>query len=510
MRLAKNLDSQPWAAFRLNQIGDKLKNQGYSVIFAAGGEPNHSADVSALENGIRELIKARGINREGALKRLAPDIFTAFGLHSDEYQEGYAIKYAPMKGDVEKRRRLAEVLSARLSANISSDEIVMGVGGTGLLNSALKVVANPNETIFTPMPYWGGYKSLAARTNTKLVPIDTSLSAGILRPDNLIEAIQREHTRQRIESERKAELISQLVDMGIVDDLVETGLIDSINTVNFAEVSLEEFQATLVLNYPNNPTGVDMAQSNYEDLEEVINIFGNINVVEDSIYKDFSEKPLCMYQIFPKLRHRIVLMGSGSKVHAMAGERIGYAVAPSNVADAIASIDMSRPSVTAQEMLVSSEENLANQKTEITKIYAEKIRLFKTLLEGENILSSAYSSKTSFYCIIDMHEMLGKPISKNACEIMRKELGGTVSNTDELAVELASRYGVIATPGTAFGLSEGLLRVVVTGSEIELEEMARRLIHAKSCARNNEYENVWEAPPTCENKVKFKGQVNDR
>lgn len=130
-----------------------------------------------------------------------------------------------------------------------------------------------------------------------------------------------------------------------------------------------------------------MDEKDYLRLAPILDEYRKINIFEDSIYRDFSVSPASLFQSAPMLRHRVILMGSGSKVHALAGERVGYVIAPVDIAPKIASAEMSRPSVTAQEMLVTSEERLKINKSRLSSLYNEKVHFFLQEIQNTGMVA---------------------------------------------------------------------------------------------------------------------------
>lgn len=91
----------------------------------------------------------------------------------------------------------------------------------------------------------------------------------------------------------------------------------------------------LLLNNPVNPTG---SVYNHEALRGIIQVCKahDLYLIADEVYSDFvyDSRFISLYE-YPELRERLILVNSASKTYAMAGLRLGYAVASSPVARAM-------------------------------------------------------------------------------------------------------------------------------------------------------------------------------
>ena len=91
----------------------------------------------------------------------------------------------------------------------------------------------------------------------------------------------------------------------------------------------------VLLNDPVNPTG---AVYGHNELEQIVRICEahDLYLIVDEVYSSFvyDGEFVSLYQ-FPSVRDRLILVNSASKTFAMAGLRLGYAVAPEPVAQAM-------------------------------------------------------------------------------------------------------------------------------------------------------------------------------
>ena len=124
---------------------------------------------------------------------------------------------------------------------------------------------------------------------------------------------------------------------GAVPVLVEG---DPENRFTVSKAALEQAVSprakALLFNNPVNPTG---AVYQREELRAIVDfcIEHDLWIIADEVYGAFVyEDPFVSLYEFADARERLILVNSASKTYAMAGLRLGYAVAPDAVAEAIA------------------------------------------------------------------------------------------------------------------------------------------------------------------------------
>ncbi len=185
--------------------------------------------------------------------------------------------YMPNTGFPHVRQAVADYLNKEYNVGITSDLIVMTAGAAGALNDTLKALINPGEEILVPAPYFIGYNQYAFIAGATL--------------------------------KTAASLENFHLDL----DAIEAGI--------------NEKTRVMLVNSPNNPTGVVYTKSELEKLgtvlEKASKKYGKrIYMISDEPYRKIAydvDVP-SMFDVYP---HTIVLT-SYSKELSLAGERIGY------------------------------------------------------------------------------------------------------------------------------------------------------------------------------------------
>ena len=191
-------------------------------------------------------------------------------------------------GYADVRQAVADSLNARFGTGFSEHNITMTVGAAGGLNVILKALLNPGDEVITFAPYFGEYRSYVSNFDGVLVEIS---------PDT-------ETFQPRLKE--------------------------------FEEKITEKTKAVIV-NTPNNPTGVIYSEETIQRMAAILNAkqqeFGtDIYLISDEPYRELAyDKTEVPY--LTKCYDNTVVGYSFSKSLSLPGERIGYLVIPDEAAD---------------------------------------------------------------------------------------------------------------------------------------------------------------------------------
>ena len=90
----------------------------------------------------------------------------------------------------------------------------------------------------------------------------------------------------------------------------------------------------LIINFPNNPTGGVMNQSDLRAIADIV-IDNDLLLISDEVYSELTyETRHCAPATVGDLRERTITLNGFSKAYAMTGWRIGYFCAPKELLDA--------------------------------------------------------------------------------------------------------------------------------------------------------------------------------
>lgn len=191
-------------------------------------------------------------------------------------------------GYMEVRDAVAESLNKRFGTAFLGKNIIMTVGAAGGLNVALKVLLNPNDEVIVFAPYFSEYRSYVQNFEGTLIEI-------------------------------------------------------SPNTETF-QPKLEEFEEKItertkavIVNTPNNPTGVVYSEETIirmaEILEKKQREYGHdIYLLSDEPYRELVYDGVKVPYL-TKYYDNTIVVYSYSKSLSLPGERIGYVVVPNEVSE---------------------------------------------------------------------------------------------------------------------------------------------------------------------------------
>ncbi|MBS4981803.1 MAG: pyridoxal phosphate-dependent aminotransferase [Lachnospiraceae bacterium] len=392
-------------------IAEKMKGMvaNSSAIRAMFEEGNRLAKIYGRENVFDFSLGNPNVEAPQAVKEAILSLVTEetpLELH------GYTNSNA---GYEDVRRTVAESLNERFQTAFSPENIIMTVGAAGGLNVILKTLVNPQEEVIVFAPYFGEYRSYTSNVDGVLVEIS---------PDT--ESFQPKLNE-------------------------------------FAEKITPKTKAVIV-NTPNNPTGVVYSEETIREMarimEEKQREYGTeIYLISDEPYRELAFDGVEVPYLANYYKNTIVAY-SYSKSLSLPGERIGYLVIPSEVADSrdvIAAAGVANRIlgfVNAPTLLQKVVAKCIGEKTDLT--YYNRNR--ETLYEGLR--------QCGFRCI--------KP--QGAFYLFVKS---PIEDEKEFC-EAAKRYNILLVPGSSFGCP-GYVRIAycvayetITGALPKFQELAKQ------------------------------------
>lgn len=218
---------------------------------------------------------------------------------------------------------------------------------------------------------------------------------------------------------------SKIIDLPLNADLSLP--LDKIHTAINTKTKL------LILNYPNNPTGQILSLNEVKEIVQIVKAH-NIYLLADEIYDQVMlEGTFYSFSSFHEIKDRLIVINGYSKPFAMTGFRIGYALASNDIINRMNLLNQNmntntntfvqrgclaiyeNPNYELQDYLVKLNAKVDYLHTEVSKMkYFNGIKPVST-----------------FYYFLDI----------------------SPTNLDSFAFSalLLEKYGVVVTPGIAFG-----------------------------------------------------------
>ncbi|MCQ2557698.1 MAG: pyridoxal phosphate-dependent aminotransferase [Oscillospiraceae bacterium] len=310
--------------------------------------------------------------------------------------------YPPNAGSLELRKALCEFEAQRNGYDYTEQEVFLTIGATEAIHVAMLGVLNPGDEVIIPNPAFGLYDSIAKLAGASIVTINTSEDAFQLKAEKLAAAIT-ERTK------------------------------------------------LLILNSPNNPTGVVYSRETLDALHEVLKD-KPIFVLCDDVYQQLSYSECCSFATFRDMRDRILMVQSFSKPYAMTGWRVGYLMAQKEVMDHLllyhAADTVSIPAFVQDACI----EALHTDVSPMVEVYRQRRDLV-------------------YQAVLDMGLQVTKP---EGAFYLFPDIRPLGISSEEFCTRAITEGGVAVVPGACFG-AEGFFRISCCYSTQELQVALGRL-----------------------------------
>lgn len=223
----------------------------------------------------------------------------------------------------------------------------------------------------------------------------------------------------------------------------------------------------VILNSPSNPTGAVASPERVDALVKVALDKGCV-VISDEIYGGLiygDAKHRCALQVdHPGVKDGVVVVDGVSKVYAMTGWRIGYAVGPEALIKAAAKIQSQSTSGAcgiAQAAAVGALEKAGSDAVNMLVKFARRREVARTAL-GSIPGVTVPGGQGAFYLFPDFSAYLGSTLE-----------GRQITDSLVLSEVLLERALVAAVPGQAFGMDGYLRFSYALGEEDIMNGIAR-------------------------------------
>lgn len=294
--------------------------------------------------------------------------------------------YMSNSGYEDVRSAIAENLNSRFGTKFTYQNVVMTVGAAGGLNIVCKTILDAGDEVIVFAPFFGEYKSYVANFDAVIVPVEPDYET--FQPN--LEAF---------------------------------------------EAAITDKTKAVIINTPNNPTGVVYSKETMTGIGEILNkkqkeYQKEIYLISDEPYRELVYDGV-KEDFLTKYYHNTIVGYSFSKSLSLPGERIGYVVVPDEVTDAgqmLAGMEVANRTlgfVNAPSLMQKAVAACVDEKTNLE--FYDKNR--KILYEG--------LTKLGFDCV--------KP--QGAFYLWMKS---PVENEEEF-VKAAKKYNLIFVKGSAFG-----------------------------------------------------------
>lgn len=322
-------------------------------------------------------------------------------------------KYTNAGGTPELRKAICDRHRADFGTDYSPSECMVTVGGKHAIFNLIQALVNPGDEVIVPVPYWVTYKDVINYAGGTCVFVGTDETTGFEVSAAMIER----HITPRTK--------------------------------------------LLIINSPCNPSGSVLSKQEFRQIFEITSR-RDIFLMTDECYCHFlyEAEPFSIAAL-PGAKETVVVAGSLSKTYSMTGWRIGFALAPAPIINAMMKLQShstSNPTSISQKAAL---EAMSGPQNSVSVMLAEYRRRRDFVLDRLRQIPgvSIATPKGAFYAYPNISVAYA---------------AGRVTNSLEFAGELLAQAHVAVVPGEAFGTNDHV-RISYATSMPELERGLDRL-----------------------------------
>jgi aspartate/methionine/tyrosine aminotransferase len=330
-------------------------------------------------------------------------------------RSGYG-KYVDPAGLRQLRESIAQFEMQHHGLDVSPENIVVTNGSYGALSMIMRAILDPQDEVLLIEPCWGPYRQMIRLCGAEPVGVAMPTVEGRF-----------------------------VLDMDLIENAVTPRT------------------RAIVVNTPWNPTGRVLLRDELAGLAEVVERH-DLWIVADEVYSELvyeGARHVSIATISPETAKRAVIATSLSKSFAMTGWRLGYCIAPPELAGVLTKINHTTtrcaPSIVQHAAVAAFGDGLPF----VESMRDEYARRGKAVARGLNQIEGVLCPlpEGTFYALAQIPEHWG--------------------GSNAVADYLLNEAGVIVTPGSAYGPScENYLRLSFATSMDLIEEGLSLLRHA--------------------------------
>ncbi len=322
-------------------------------------------------------------------------------------------RYTAVAGIPELRAAIAKRHATDFGSNYKPEETIASTGGKLALFNALQVLVDHGDEVILPVPYWVSFKDIIEYSGGKCVFVETIESEGFRLTAEMIE--------RRITPRTRA----------------------------------------IIINTPSNPSGAVMDPADFTAILRLAHKRG-IYVIADEcyVYLNYTGSTFSAGSV-TEVKEHLVIAGSLSKTYAMTGWRLGFAIAPAPIINAMTKLQSQSTSSSAHMIQKAAVAALTGPQQCVSDMKAEYISLRDQTLDLLNKIPGITCVKPdgAFYVYPNISAYLGKAGINSAADVAKR---------------LLHEAHVVTVPGEAFGTRDHI-RLSYATSSAEIKRGLERM-----------------------------------
>ena len=308
-------------------------------------------------------------------------------------------KYTPASGTNELKAAISKKFKEFNGLDYDTDQIVISNGGKHSLTNIFTALINPGDEVIIPAPFWLSYPEIVKLAGGVPVIVTTT-------------------------KEQNFKLTAEDLAAAVTDKT-----------------------KALVLNTPNNPTGMLYTEEELRAIAKVA-VEKDFYVVADEMYEMLvygEQKHISIASLGKDIYDRTITCSGLAKSYAMTGWRIGYTGSSKEIAKMMGSVQShqtSNPNSIAQkaavEALTGPQDSVENMHAEFDK---RRKYMYKRICDMD--LLDALEPMGAFYVFVDGSAVLGKSYK-----------GTKIESVPQMADILINEYNTAIVPCADFGFPD--------------------------------------------------------
>ena len=310
-------------------------------------------------------------------------------------------KYTPASGIIELKEAVCKKFKEFNNLEYSTDQIVISNGGKHSLTNIFTVLINPGDEVIIPAPYWLSYPEIVKLAGGVPVIVTTT-------------------------KEEEYKLTAQKL-----------------------EDAITEKTKAVILNTPNNPTGMLYTRDELMAIAKVV-VEKDIYVVADEMYENLiygDLEHISIASLGKEIYDRTITCSGLAKSYAMTGWRIGYTGSSKEIATMMGSVQShqtSNPNSIAQKAAVEALNGIQDHGEEMNAEFdVRREYMYGKICKMPYV--DAIEPMGAFYIFVDATEVLSKSYK-----------GEKVGSVERMAEILIEDYKTAVVPCADFGFPNHL------------------------------------------------------
>jgi aspartate aminotransferase len=329
---------------------------------------------------------------------------------------GGDVKYVPTDGTPSLKKSIVRYMEDYYNRSVAPYNIIVSDGAKQSLWNILFTLCNPQDEVIILAPYWVSYPEMIKMIGAIPVIVTPEDGSFIPRYDEI-------------------------------------------------ERVLSSYTKAIIMNSPNNPSGMIYPQELVKSLVELCEAKG-IFLICDDIYNRLvfdgkAAPPAYNYTQRDVENSKVIIVNGVAKLYGMTGFRIGWVIAPKKLVEIMTNVQSQTTTCVSPVMQSAAEGALTGMQSVV-----DSLRL--TIQNNRDVLMQELRSfkdvrcekpEGTFYALPDFRAYLRKSIA---------------TSSSELSKFLLKKALVVTVPGKEFGM-EGYLRLSYSGSVKDITEGIERM-----------------------------------